>query len=87
MHPNGSIDTGVERLQEFNDRFVDAGRKASQLYLETTEKTLTALADVEAKLADASRVDWLSAVFTAHADLTRDLARVYASTGREILAK
>jgi hypothetical protein len=84
---NNSVDTAVERAQELNDRVIDATRKASNLYLDTTEKTVNGLADLEVKLADATQVEWISAVASAQADLARDVTKVYVSSARDLLAK
>jgi hypothetical protein len=86
-HTNGTIDPTVERFQELNERLLDASRKAGKAYLDTTEKTLNSLADLEVKLADATNIELISTVANVHADITRDLAGAYVSTARELLSQ
>jgi hypothetical protein len=84
---NGTIDPTVERVQELNERLLEASRKAGKAYLDTTEKTVKGFADLEVKLADATNIEFISTVAKAHADITRDLAGAYVSTARELLTK
>jgi hypothetical protein len=77
----------TERVQDLNERMLEAGRKAGQAYLDTAEKTFNGIADLQLKVADASQVEWISTVASAQAALTRELTQAYVSTGRELLAR
>jgi len=86
-HTNGTTDPTVERMQELNERLLEASRRFSRAYLDTTEKTVNGLADLEVKLADATNIEFVSTVASAHAEITRDLTGAYVSTARELLTK
>jgi Phasin protein len=82
-----SADGTFERVQDLNDRVLESARKTGRAYLDTTEKTFNGVADLQERLAGASQVEWVVAVGSAQADLTRELTKVYVSTARELLAK
>jgi hypothetical protein len=86
-HTNGTTEPSVERMQELNERLLETSRRFSKAYLDTTEKTVNGLADLEVKLADATNIEFVSTVASAHAEITRDLAGAYVSTARELLTK
>lgn len=79
-------ETPTVQFQELNDRLADTGRKVGSLYLDSYEKTVDGLVSVERKLAERAPVDFTTELVNAHADLTRDLTKVYVKTAREILA-
>jgi len=81
------MDPTFDRFQELNERLLETSRKAGNAYLDTTERTLNGLADLEVKLAGATNIELISTVANAQADITRDFARVYVSTARELLTK
>lgn len=78
-------DYGVERFQEAGERLLDTSRKASGVYLDTYEKTVKTVADFEERVAGASQNDGLASMFHAHADLSREVAKVQVSAARELL--
>ncbi len=39
------------------------------------------------KLADQAQVEWIASAARAQANLTREVSKVYANTGRELLVK
>jgi len=82
---NGSFDPAVERFQELNERMLEASRQAGKTYLDSTEKTFYGLADLEVKLADATKNELFSTVANAHAEITREITGAYVSSVRELL--
>ncbi|TML06408.1 MAG: hypothetical protein E6G41_07540 [Actinobacteria bacterium] len=81
-----SIETAAERLSELNEKAVANSRKASAAYLNSYENAVVSLADSYEKAAGASRVEWVSTVVTAQADLTREVTKAYASAAREFVS-
>jgi hypothetical protein len=75
----------TERIRDLNERILDAGKKAGNAYLDAYEKTLQSIADYQETAAKQSDVEWISTVVDAQARFTRELTKVYVSTGRELL--
>jgi hypothetical protein len=75
----------TERIRDLNERILDAGKKAGNAYLDAYEKTLQSIADYQETAAKQTDVEWISTVVDAQARFTRELTKVYVSTGRELL--
>ena len=75
----------TERVREFNDKAVDAGKKLSGTIIDTYEKYALTLADARQKAGEATNVEWLSTAASAQAGMTRELTKAYASAARELL--
>ena len=75
----------TERIRDINEQILDAGKKAGNAYLDAYEKTLQSIADYQETAAKQSDVEWISTVVDAQARFTRELTKVYVSTGRELL--
>ena len=75
----------TERLRDFNERVLDAGRKAGGAYLDAYEKAAQSIVDYQEQVAKQSDVEWVSTVVEAQAKFTRELAKAYVTTGRELL--
>jgi hypothetical protein len=79
------VQESTERIRELNERIIDTSRKAGGAYLDSYEKVLKSIADFEERVGGSSQVEWVSAMAQAHADFTRDIAKIYASSAREFL--
>lgn len=79
------FDAATSQFRELNERVAEASKKAGNLYVDAWEKTVTGFAALEEKVAGASRVDWVTDVVGAHANLTRDFGRTYAAGARDLL--
>jgi hypothetical protein len=79
------VEEATERVRELNERIIDTSRKAGAAYLDSYEKVLKSIADFEERVGSSTQVEWVAAITQAHADFTRDLAKVYASSAREFL--
>lgn len=79
------VDETIDRIRDLNERIIDSSRKAGSAYLDTYEKALTSFADFEQRVGSQSQVDWVSTMTQAHADFTRDVAKIYTSTARDLL--
>ena len=75
----------ADSLRDVNEQVLDFGRKASASVLDAYESTLKTFADYQDKVADTSQVEWVSNLAHAQAELTRGVAKVYASTARGLI--
>jgi len=75
----------TERIRDLNERILDAGKKAGSAYLDAYEKTLESIADYQESVAKQTDVEWVSTIVDAQARFTRELTKLYVSTGRELL--
>jgi hypothetical protein len=82
---SNQVEDTVERIRDLNERILEFGRTAGASYLDAYETTLKTFADYQDKVADASQVEWIASIARAQADFTREVARVYTSTARELL--
>jgi hypothetical protein len=78
-------DAATESLRDVNEQIIDFGRKTTATVLDAYETTLNSVADYQDKVAETSQVDWISNLAHAQADLTRGVAKVYASTARGLI--
>ena len=49
-----------ERVREYNDKAVDAGKRLSGTFVDTYEKYVLTLADAGQKAGEATNVEWIS---------------------------
>ena len=75
----------TERIRDLNEQILDASKKAGNVYLDAYEKTLESIADYQENAAKQTEVEWLSTVVEGQARFTRELTKLYVSTGRELL--
>ena len=80
-----AADETTERIRDFNERVIDAGKKAGGAYLDAYEKAAQSLVDYQEQVARQTDVEWISTIVDAQAKFTRELTRLYVSTGRELL--
>ena len=80
-----SVDETTQRIRDLNERILEAGKKAGGAYLDAYEKALKSIADYQEQVAKQTDVEWISTIIEAQARFTRELTKVYVSTGRELL--
>ena len=80
-----TVDETTERVRELNERILTASKKAGGAYLDAYERTLQSIADYQEQVAKQSDVEWVSTTVDAQARFTRELTKLYVSTGRELL--
>jgi hypothetical protein len=78
-------DAAAESLRDVNEQVIDFGRKTSATILDAYESTLKTFAEYQDKVAESSQVEWVSNIAHAQAELTRGVAKVYASTARGLI--
>ena len=82
---DSAADQTTERIRDLNERFIVAGRKAGENYLDAYERSVKTMTDFTEKAAQASNVEWVQNIATAQADLARDMAKAYADTARSLI--
>ncbi|MGI8902102.1 MAG: hypothetical protein ACR2IP_00210 [Solirubrobacteraceae bacterium] len=83
--PTFDADTAFEHIKDLNEQVLAATRKAGASYLESCEKAVDRTIELERKLAGMTQQEWLRSLVDAQADITRELARTYTSTARNLL--
>jgi hypothetical protein len=78
-------DAPTEQLREINERILDAGKKAGGAYIDAYEKAAVSVAELQERAARQTEVEWLSSVIDAQARYTRELTKLWVSTGRELI--
>jgi hypothetical protein len=74
-----------DRIRDLNERIISASKEAGGAYLDAYEKALESIADYQEQVAKQTDVEWVSTIVDAQARFTRELTKVYVSTGREFL--
>jgi hypothetical protein len=86
-NPSGDaagVDELVEQVRQLNERIIEASRTSGETYLQSYQQLLKTVADVQEQAGKASPWDWVTAMATAQADFTRDIAEAYAAAGRRL---
>ncbi|MBV9607180.1 MAG: hypothetical protein JO027_18845 [Solirubrobacterales bacterium] len=81
-----SVEAAAERVADLQEKSVATSKKASEAYLSSYEKAVVALADTYEKATGASKIEWVASIGSLQADATRELARAYTSTVRELVS-
>jgi hypothetical protein len=76
----------TEQITELNERFVEAGKRAGNLYLDSYDKLVDGVTSIQQKLADQSQNDAVKLVVATQVDVTRHLASAYTSAARELIS-
>jgi hypothetical protein len=76
----------TEHITELNERFVEAGKRAGNLYLDSYDKLVEGVTSIQQKLADQSQNDAVKSVVATQVDVTRHLASAYTSAARELIS-
>ena len=83
---NDPIEAAAEQVAGLSEKAVASGKKASEAYLSSYEKTVIALADQYEKATGASKIDWVASIGSLQADATRETTRAYTSAVREFVS-
>ena len=81
-----SVQAAAERVADLHEKSVASTKKASEAYLSSYEKTVVALADTYEKATGATNIEWVASIGGLQADATREFARAYTSTVRELVS-
>jgi hypothetical protein len=81
-----SVEAAAERVADLHEKSVASSKKASEAYLSSYEKVVVALADTYEKATGASNIEWVASIGSLQADATREFARAYTSSVRELVS-
>ena len=81
-----NLNDAAEQVVELNERFVEAGKRAGNLYLDSYDKLVEGVTSFQQKLADQSQNDAVKSVVATQIDMTRQLASAYTTAARELIA-
>ena len=82
---NTTKDAPTEQLRELNARILDANKKVSKTWIDAYEKAALTVVETQERAARQTQVDWLASVLDAQAGYTRELTKLWVSTGRELV--
>ena len=74
----------TDRIAQANEQLLETGRKAGLAIVDSYEKGWKGVADLQEKVGDESRIEWVSALTHAQARFTRELTDAYTSTARSL---
>jgi len=81
-----NLNDATEQITQLNERFVEAGKRAGNLYLDSYEKFVEGVTSFQQKLAEQSQNDTVKSVVATQVDATRELASAYTSAVCELIA-
>jgi hypothetical protein len=81
----GSYEEAAARIRDLNNRIIESLKAAGSTALEAYEKALAELIGMEEKVADASQLEWVSAIAHMHTKVVRDISGAYTKATRELL--
>jgi hypothetical protein len=72
------------KLRELNEQVLQYAKAADAVYLDTVERTMSALADFQAAAAQANQDEQVRALATAYAQFTREVTNAYVSAVKSL---
>jgi hypothetical protein len=81
----GAADEAAQRIRDLTEQFIQAAKAAGNASLDAYEQSLHNLLDFQERAANASQLDWVSNIATAHAKFVQDVSNAYISAAREML--
>jgi hypothetical protein len=80
-----AVDAAFEQFKDSGELWVNAARKAGNLYLDSYEKFVDRAVDMELKIAEVTPQEWLKGLIETQAKIARDLSSSYTATARSLL--
>jgi hypothetical protein len=78
-----TIEATITRIQELNERLIESSKNAGRVALDAYESALTSIFDFQAQIADASPLEWVSALAATHAQFIKDISAAYVKAARD----
>ena len=75
-----------EQVTQLNERLVEAGKRAGNLYLDSYDSFVESATSFQQKLGEQSKNDAVKSVVGTQVDLTRQFASAYTSAARKMIA-
>jgi hypothetical protein len=79
------IDAAAERVRELSNQVVAQAKQNGLAWLESYERLLESMLDLEEQAAKGTGADWAVTLATTHADFVRQASEVFLKTLREQL--
>jgi hypothetical protein len=80
-----TADAAFEQVKGLNEQWLGSARQAGNLYLDAYEKAVEQAMELELKVADSTKQEWLKSLIQTQADFMREVATSYTSTARSLL--
>jgi hypothetical protein len=81
-----AFEDAAKRIRDINERMIENSKTAGLTTLDAYEKALNNLVDFEQKVADASQLDWVSALASTYASFVQDVSLAYTKAARDLLS-
>ena len=75
----------AQRIRELTEQFIDSAKAAGNASLDAYEQSLRGLLEFQERAANASQLDWVSSIATAHAKFVSDVSNAYINAAREMM--
>lgn len=73
------------QVRDLNGQILEAARTYGEVSIDTYEKSLAAILEYETKAAEATRLDFVTAVTGAHVGLVSGVSRAFTDAARTVL--
>lgn len=80
-----NVEETVQRIRDLNEKLITAAKQSGNLSLDTYEKTLAGIVEFETKIANASQLDWISALVNAQTSFVSEVSSAYVAAARDAL--
>jgi len=80
-----SVDEVSKQIRGLGEKLVESSKSAGLVTLDAYEKALKNAADLEAKAASATKLEWVSALASTHAKFVADVTSTYTDAARDLL--
>jgi hypothetical protein len=81
-----NLNDATDQVVQANERFVEAGKRAGKLYLDSYDQLVEGVTSFQQKLVEQSQNDAVKSVVATQVDVTRQLASAYTSAARELIS-
>jgi hypothetical protein len=79
-----ATEESTAKLRELNEQVLQHAKAAGSVYLDTVERTMSALADFQAAAAQSNQDEQVRALATAYAQFMREVTNAYVSAVRSL---
>jgi hypothetical protein len=76
---NANLEAAAGRVKELSDQVAAQAKKNGLAWLETYEKVLKNMLDLEQQAAQTSGVDWAATLASTHANFVRETSEIFFS--------
>lgn len=80
-----AVDDTTARVTDFNTKIVDAAKQSGNLAVDTYEKSVISVLDLQEKLAAATPIEWVADLAKAQVSFARELTTTTVTTARDLL--